>query len=70
MLTYGCIAEVTQGMEKFMKIPSVLAEIIATLSNLANHKSSSKYIVSHGGCDMILKAMRIHFKEVFNVHFF
>lgn len=47
-----------------MKYPAVLAEICATLANLACHKANSQFLVDNGGCDLIIKAMRLYPEQV------
>jgi hypothetical protein len=64
MIEMGCMKLVLDNLSRFIRNPNVLAEICATLANLACHKISSEYLVNHGGCDLIIKAMRLHSDQI------
>jgi hypothetical protein len=64
MIEMGCMKLVLDNLSRFIRSPCVLAEICATLANLACHKVSSEYLVNNGGCDLIIKAMRLHSDQI------
>ncbi|KAL2918809.1 hypothetical protein HK105_201643 [Polyrhizophydium stewartii] len=60
MLECGCIKLVLENMSKFISMPAFQAEVCAALANLSCHEANARYIVANGGCNMIIRAMRMH----------
>jgi hypothetical protein len=67
MLEDGCIKLVLENLVRFRNSPAVLAEICATLANLAFHDINARYIVENNGCSLIFNAMKLHIDNVFGL---